>query len=227
MNRSLKKVVWFVMIAPAIYLTFVWNKIPEKVAMHFDIHGNADKFGNKKEFLFFIGILTVVTAGIYLLFTNIYRIDPKKYAAANKDRLQKIVFALTVFFSAIGCYAIYLGVSGSLKLNVHIAFALMGLFWAVIGNYMNNVKPNYFVGFRLPWTVENEDNWRHTHHLASKLWFAGGLLITIICIFTSTSVAIITIFSVLLIATTIPTIYSYWFYKKQKSTQTKNKNQLK
>jgi uncharacterized membrane protein len=91
----------------------------------------------------------------------------------------------------------------------------MGLFWAVIGNYMNNIKPNYFAGFRLPWTLESEDNWRHTHHLASKLWFAGGLLIAFVCIFTSATVAIITLFTIASIVTVIPIVYSYWYYKNK------------
>ena len=29
---------------------------------------------------------------------------------------------------------------------------------------------------RTPWTLEDEDNWRKTHHLASKIWFIGGLI---------------------------------------------------
>jgi uncharacterized membrane protein len=53
----------------------------------------------------------------------------------------------------------------------------MGAFFAVLGNYMHSIKPNYFVGFRTPWTLESEDNWRKTHQLVSKVWVPGGLLI--------------------------------------------------
>jgi uncharacterized membrane protein len=184
--------------------------------MHFDLHGNADQFDNKNEFLWFMMIMAVVSVGIYLLLTNIWRIDPKKYAAENKGRLQKIGFALVVFLAAIECIVIYIGTHGSLKLDLRFFFALIGIFWAVVGNYMNNLKPNYFAGLRMPWTLENEENWRRTHHLASKLWFAGGLLITAICIFTSTTVSIVAIFAILLTMIIIPAVYSYRFYKKQK-----------
>ena len=219
MNSFLKKIVWLIVAAPMIYLAVVWNKLPQRIAMHFDINGNADKYNSKNEFLWFMGIMLIVSVTIYLLITNIYRIDPKKYAAENKDRLQKIAFALVVFLSAVECIVIYIGTKGSLKLNLHFFFALMGLFWAVIGNYMNNLRPNYFAGFRLPWTLESEENWKRTHHLASKLWFAGGLLITVISIFSSTTVSIAAIFSILLIVTLIPVVFSYRFYKKQKSAQ--------
>ena len=218
MNKSLTRIVWIIILLPVIFLAIVWNKLPEKIAMHFDFQGNADKYDSKNEFLLFMGIMLIVSIGIYFLLTNIYRIDPKRNAAENKGRLQKIAFALVVFLSAIECLVIYIATEGSLKLNIRFLLALTGVFWAVIGNYMNNLKPNYFAGFRLPWTLENEDNWRYTHHIASKLWFAGGLLITVISIFTSTTVSLISVFAILLTATVIPIIYSYRFYKKQKAS---------
>jgi uncharacterized membrane protein len=217
MDIVLKRIVWLIMIVPLIYLAIVWDKLPERIAMHFDIHGNPDQYNSKNEFLFFIGIMLVASVVAYLLLTNIWRIDPKKYAAENKDRLQKIGFAVVTFFSAVECIVIYTSLRGSLKLDLRLLFALIGLFWAVIANYMNNLRPNYFAGFRLPWTLESEENWRRTHHLASKLWFAGGLLITAICIFASTTFSIISIFSILTIVTVIPIVYSYLFYKKHKS----------
>lgn len=217
MNKFLNRTVWIVVVIPMIYLALVWNSLPNKIAMHFDLHGNADKFDSKNQFLWFMMFMAVISIIIYLLLCNIWRIDPKKYAAENKGRLQKIGFALVVFLSAIECIVIYMSTHVSLKLDLRFFFALIGIFWAVIANYMNNLKPNYFAGFRLPWTLENEENWRRTHHLASKLWFAGGLVIAAICIFTSTTVSIIAIFSILLTITVIPIVYSYRFYRKQKS----------
>jgi uncharacterized membrane protein len=217
MNKFLNRTVWLVIIIPIVYLALAWNSLPEKIATHFDLHGNADKFDTKNEFLWFMMIMVVVAIAVYLLISNIWRIDPKKYAAENKGRLQKIAFALVVFLAAIQCFVIYIGTQGSIKLNFRIFFVLIGIFWAVIANYMNNLKPNYFAGFRLPWTLENEENWRRTHHLASKLWFAGGLLLAAISIFTSNTVCIIAIFSILVVITIIPIVYSYRLYKKQKS----------
>jgi uncharacterized membrane protein len=217
MNKFLNRTVWIVVVIPMIYLALVWNSLPDKIAMHFDLHGNADQFDSKNEFLWFMMIMAVVSIGIYLLLTNVWRIDPKKYAAENKGRLQKIAFAVVVFMAATECFVIYIGTQGSLKLNFRLVFAMIGILWAVIANYMYNLKPNYFAGFRLPWTLENEENWKRTHHLASKLWFAGGLLIAAICIFASTTVSIIAIFSILSTITVIPIVYSYRFYRKQKS----------
>jgi len=217
MNKFLSRISWIIIVVPFIYLAVVWNRLPEKIATHFDIHGNADKFSNKNEFLLFMIIMTVVSILLYFLLPNIYRIDPKKFAAENKSRLKKIAIALVIFLAALQCFIIYIGTTGDVKLNVRFLFVLIGVFWAVIGNYMNNIKPNYFAGFRLPWTLENPENWKQTHHVAGKLWFAGGLLIAAICLFTPTTISIIAFITITLIITIIPIIYSYNFYRKQKT----------
>ncbi len=34
---------------------------------------------------------------------------------------------------------------------------LVGLLFIVIGNYLPQCKPNYFVGIKTPWTLSNEE----------------------------------------------------------------------
>jgi uncharacterized membrane protein len=219
MDKFLKKIGWFFIFLPSVYLAITWNSLPERIAMHFNLHGDADKYGDKNEFLVFIAVMLVVSAGVFLLLTNIYRIDPKKYAADNKERLGKIALAVVIVLCAVECFIVYVASQGGLKLNIHFMFALIGAFWAVIGNYMNNMRPNYFVGFRLPWTLESEENWRYTHHIAGRLWFVGGILIAIISIFGSTNASIIALGSISLVITTVPIVCSHIFYRKQKASR--------
>ena len=107
MNKIIKLLVWPVMLVPAVYLAITWNKIPEKVAMHFNLKGNVDRFGSKNELLTTVIILTITNAVVYLILTNIYRIDPKKYAAENKDRLQRLASGVVLFLCALLCMIIY------------------------------------------------------------------------------------------------------------------------
>ena len=46
--------------------------------MHFDWKGNPDRYGNKTELLIMILVLAAMSAGMFLLLSNIYKIDPKK-----------------------------------------------------------------------------------------------------------------------------------------------------
>ena len=216
MNTFLNRIVWVVIIIPAIYLVAVWNSLPETIALHFDLRGNPDRFGSKNELITTTIILIVANAVVYLILTNIYRIDPKRYAAENKGRLHRIGFAVCVFMSAVLCLVIYSGSHGNVKFSTRLMLAGIGLLFALIGNYMHNIKPNYFAGFRLPWTLENPENWRKTHLLGGKLWFVAGVLIAIICLILPPDVGLIVFFSIMMVVILIPAIYSYRLYRKQK-----------
>ena len=60
-----------------------------------------------------------------------------------------------------------------------LIFPLIGLLFAFLGNYFKTIKPNYFIGIRTPWTLENEEVWKKTHLIGGKLWFVGGLLMAL------------------------------------------------
>ena len=219
MNNLLKKIVWPLMAAPLIYLAIVWKSLPEKVAMHFNLKGEADRLGSRNELITTIIIMTVVNMIVYLLLTNIWRIDPKKNAAENRNRIATIGFAAVVLLSAVMCMIIYSASRGNISFSAGLIFSGVGLFFAILGNYLPNMKPNYFAGFRLPWTLENEDNWRKTHQLAGKLWFAGGLFLAAICLFLPSTIAIIVFFTIMVTITLIPCVYSYQLFRKQKNNQ--------
>jgi len=219
MDTILKKLVWPILAIPIIYLAIIWNKLPDQVALHFDLHGNVDRYGSKKELILMITILTAVSAGTYLLLTNIYRIDPKKYAAENKTRLQRMGFGVSVFLTAVLCWVLYSTYRGSIHFTMNFILAAIGLLFAFMGNYMHNIKPNYFAGFRLPWTLENEENWRKTHLLAGRIWFGGGLLVAVACLLIPIAeIALIVFFAITVTMAIIPIIYSYRLYRKQKSS---------
>jgi len=213
MNTFFKKIVWLIMAVPLIYLLLIWKRLPETVALHFNLNGKADRFGNKSELLTAILILLGVAIAVYLLLMNAYRIDPKKSAAENKDRLQRIAFGVAVFFSSLIVFIIYSSAKGTISSGLGLILAGTGLLFAFIGNYMQNIRPNYFAGFRLPWTLEDNENWKRTHALAGKLWFGGGLLLAATCSFIPSKTAIIVFFVVTGILTIIPIIFSYRLFK--------------
>ena len=180
MTRYFKFLIWPVALVPIAYLAVIWQSLPEKMAMHFDLKGNPDRYGNKTELLVMVVVLSAMCIAIYFVLSNIYKIDPKKYAADNKDRLHRMGFAVAVFIAALTCFIIYSTAKESMETGMRYVFAGVGLLLCLMGNYMHTIKPNYFAGLRLPWTLNNEENWRKTHLLAGKLWFVGGLVIAIL-----------------------------------------------
>jgi uncharacterized membrane protein len=80
------------------------------------------------------------------------------------------------------------------------------------------VKPNYFVGIRVPWTLDNEENWRLTHHLGSRVWFFGGLLMFILTLILPAQFAsYIMVFGIIPMII-IPVAYSFYIFRKKKSS---------
>lgn len=214
MDKILKRIVWLFVIAPAVYLAIIWNSVPATVPLHANLNGEVDRYGSKTELITVIAILTAVNVLVYLLLPQVYKIDPKRYAAENKNRLYRIAFAVSVFIAAVTCLLIFSSVHQDIEFATRFIPAGAGLMIAVVGNYIYNIKPNYFAGIRLPWTLNNDENWRRTHLLGGKLMFGGGLLIAIISLFASFSLSMILLFSVLFMILLITCIYSYNLYRK-------------
>lgn len=169
-------IIWLL---PVLYFIAIYNTIPQTVPMHFGIDGKADRYGSKEELIWVVTAMSALAIGIYFLIRFLPRIDPKKTARYSAGTFKKLSFSLIVFFSALQLFIINAAISGSFAMSKFM-LPLMGLFFIYLGNLMHSVKPNYFFGIRTPWALEDENTWRATHQLASKLWLAGGLAITIL-----------------------------------------------
>ncbi len=216
MNKHITRLVWLVSLLPVIYVVLIWKQLPEKVAMHFDINGEPDRYGNKTELAFMTGILFLLSVGVYYLLANINRIDPKRYAMENTSRFRKIGFAVAVFMSGLTCFIIYSSKNGGSKMDTSLILAAVSFLLAVIGNYMPNLKPNYFAGMRLPWTLEDPENWKATHALAGKIWFAGGILLGIGCFVLPAKAAFVVFMTAVAAMVLIPAVFSWRFYMNKK-----------
>ncbi len=213
MNKYLKELILWAFIAlPYAYLTIIWNKLPEQVPTHFNIEGVANDWSNKTTLLFIPASLGVL---IYLLMLIIPVLDPKKKIQQMGDKYYALRFMLTTFFSLLATYLLYVSNTGSLK-NPYILFALIGSLFAMLGNYFQTVRPNYFIGIRTPWTLENEQVWKKTHYLGGRLWMGGGVLIAILAFLVYDNRAYFIIFGVIIfLMVIIPVIFSYTEFKKE------------
>ena len=205
----------FIMLAiPFIYLAYIWGALPPQIPTHFDVSGLPDKFGNKSEILWMVILFAVLGIGIYFLLQNMHRIDPKKkYAASTLSAMIKLSVMVVLLLTFVSLFLLYSTLKGKIT-GMTLMFCALGLFLAFIGNIMHSIKPNYFAGIRVPWTLENEDNWRQTHQLASKIWFAGGIILAVLSLILNQKILLLVFVPVVLIMAAVPVIYSYLLYKK-------------
>jgi uncharacterized membrane protein len=201
------------MTIPWVYLALIWNELPQNIPTHFGINGIPDKFGRKNEIIIAPLIFTIIGIVMYFILRNIHKIDPKKkYTATTSSILSKLSVVTIVLLCAVSIFICYSSLRGKVE-GLPLFFCGLSLFLAYIGNLMHSIKPNYFAGFRLPWTLENEENWRKTHQLASKIWFTGGIILAVISLILKFKILIIVYMISIFIMTLIPVFYSYNLYR--------------
>jgi uncharacterized membrane protein len=203
-----------IVLLPFIYLAYIWNQLPEKVPMHWNIKGEVDRYGEKIELIIIPILLPLL---VYIIFLIVPKIDPKNKLNKMGNKLQTIKFLLTTFMSILALFIIYTAKNESFA-NPNYIVLLIGVLYIIFGNYFKTIKANYFIGIRTPWTLESETVWKKTHKLGGKMWFIGGIIVVI----TSLILGKETNFTIFLIITgiitIIPIVYSYITFKNEKKT---------
>lgn len=201
-------------IIPLVYIIITWEHIPATIPLHFDISGKPDSFGSKSMIWLGSGILSGVSILVYFLLNNLHKIDPKRAAKQNPLLFGKIAVAMVFFLAALN-FIIILSETGNGNIMERGLMPFLGLMFAFLGNVMIHIKPNYFFGIRVPWTLNSDDNWRKTHQLGGKLWFAGGLLIVLLSFFFSPVDMNHVMMALVAMMVIIPVAYSFLLFKKE------------
>lgn len=211
MKFNLKKELPLILLSvlPSAYLMFLWQSLPAKVPLHWDINGEINRYGDKMELLI-IGALPLI---MYALFLFIPLIDPKKRFEGMGNKYYTIRLITAVFLAVLFSFIIY-SVKEQSLINPNYLFVIIGAFFVLLGNYFKTIKPNYFVGIRTPWTLENEENWKKTHRLGGKFWVGGGLLIIVTSLIFNEQTALIFFYSITAIIVLVPVAYSYLIYRR-------------
>ena len=207
-----------IILLPLLYLLLVYNNLPGKVPVHFGFNGQPDGFVSSNLAWLPISGLAALAMACYLLVRNIHRIDPKRQVRISSATFIKIGLAVVLLLSAISIYILYTATHGNIGL-ARLEYPLLGLFFLYIGNLMHSIKPNYFVGIRIPWTLEDEDNWRATHQFGGKLWFAGGLVILIGTLLLPVRIGMILFMVCTALLVVVPITYSFLFWRRKKRSQ--------
>jgi len=219
MNKKFTKIdllALFIFLVPWIYTLYIYPSLPASVPVHFGPNGKPDRYGSPAEFMTGIIVISIITLFTYVLLRFLPAIDPKKTAKYSMGTFNKIGIALVLLMSMINVTITYSTIHEGMAIEKFL-FPALGLFFAFMGNVMHSIKPNYFAGIRTPWTLESEDNWRATHMLAGKLWFAGGIIAAVVCAFLPAVAATIFFLSVIGVITVIPLVYSFLYFKKHKN----------
>ncbi len=196
---------------PFTYLALIWNELPDIVPSHWNARGEIDGYSSKMLLLMVPFFLPILVYPI-LFFAPV--IDPKKKVDVNSSKFQNLKHLMTMLMSLLAVYIIYSSHKQSLA-SPSMVFVLVGVIISVLGNYMQTVKPNYFIGIRTPWTLESEEVWRKTHQYASKFWFFGGAIMAVGALLVSPENGLYLVLGITVVIGLLPVLYSYRMFKKE------------
>lgn len=202
-----------IVLLPFTYLAYIWNELPEKVPVHWNIKGDIDRYGEKIELLLIPILLPLL---VYIILLVVPKIDPKNKLNTMGNKLHILKVLMTTFMSALALFIIYSSKNQSLANPNHIVL-LIGVLYIILGNYLKTIKANYFIGIRTPWTLENETVWKETHKLGGKLWFIGGIIVVLSSLILDKQPNFTLFLIVTGIISIIPIIYSYIIFRKGKN----------
>ena len=207
-NKKLVLFTSILILLPSLVGCVFWNQLPEEIPTHFNLLGQADGYNHKMSAIF--GLPTLMLLMHWLLLFIMIK-DPKSSNISSK--IQFLIYWIIPFVSCLSMISIFGESLGYSMMSGLLAQIFMGVVMIVIGNYLPKTRRNYIIGIRLPWTLENDENWRKTHRLAGKIWVLGGLLL-----FLNSFVQLYVywvFFLTLFFVVIIPSVYSYQLSKSE------------
>jgi len=154
-------------------LAIFWDQFPEKIPSQWNLRGEPSQYRDKALGLLALPLTNIITYGIFKVLPLI---DPRKQNyplfSGKRKTIQLMIhaFITAIFFvTSLANLGVEFDVSRMIILGVILL--MMGL-----GNYMNNIKQNYFIGVRTPWTLDNEEVWKATHRFTAKLWVSASFV---------------------------------------------------
>ncbi len=218
-NRETLILQWLITLIPVVYYLSLWKLLPDKVPTHYNFNLKPDDFQSKKFMLGILIFMGLVVVGSSAAILNGNSIDPKRQTAQSESILKITSWVVTIFITGIMLMIVLMTKNYCIKQPIEsfekIIFIVLCLFFICLGFLMKNVQPNYFFGIRTPWTLANEDNWKQSHHFASKVWVWGNILLVTAILTMPNNYAGPLFIAGIIILTIIPVYYSYRLYSKE------------
>jgi uncharacterized membrane protein len=185
------KLTWLegaLVLAPMIALVIFWKQLPERVPIHWNGGGQINRWASKYSLL----ELPLVSLMTVCLLHFLPWIDPKlRRASGGQGRMQSALqilrLALATCFGAVFAMLLAAALGHGEPMSSRLVPSAVLVLFAIIGNYSSNLRPNYFVGLRTPWTLESPETWRATHRLGGQLMFFGSIILLLLQFFLSQS----------------------------------------
>ncbi|MDO4740936.1 MAG: SdpI family protein [Eubacteriales bacterium] len=205
-NKKLVALTALLCLLPMVFGLILWERLPEQMPTHFGANNEPDGWSSKP---FAVFGLPLIVMGLHLLCVFGTRADPK-YDNINRKIMNLVLWICPLISSFVGglMYAYALGQEVRFGFFVSL---LIGVVFVIVGNYLPKSRQNYTMGIKIPWTIDDSENWNATHRFAGRLWMVAGVLMIVMAWFEQPWVFL----PVVLLMVFAPIVYSYLFYRRK------------
>jgi uncharacterized membrane protein len=151
----------------------LYPRLPERVAVHWDMHGVANGDAPRLGAAVF-GPLVML--GLWALMRGLPAVDPRRENYAKMENAYSLMVNATLTLLLVIHLAVLAAALGVGISMARLVPALIGALFIVIGYAMPQARPNWFFGIRTPWTLSNDRVWQRTHRVGGHLFVACGLV---------------------------------------------------
>ena len=197
-----------VTLLPILAGLLLWDRLPDTMNIHWSMNGTADGTASK-------AVAIIVPSLVFLALHWLCSLDTICRNHKQSRKVQNIALWLCPMISLLvsgTVYSLALGFEFDMS---KILFLLLGILFAVMGNYMPKFRQNPTLGIKTSWALADEENWNATHRFGGRVWMAAGFAVVILSFIPKTSLIIM---GVMLVCCFAPVVYSWNFYQKKKAS---------
>lgn len=215
-KHELKTLLWpgLVTLLPIGLGLSLWSRLPEKLPTHWNVAGVPDQYADKLFVVVGIPLLMLIVGfGMYMALVFSQKANANPNANPKVSHLIKwLAPLLTLLLQPL---SLFWGLGYQLNIGV-LVVAFLGVIFIWLGNYIPKTTRNRMVGFRLPTSLNNAENWRRTNRVGGIMMVIAGVVMLIGALlgFLSNLFLIGAIIMALVLVIMIPTGYSLYLAKK-------------
>jgi len=144
--------------------------LPGTVPIHWNAAGEIDGYGGKGSVLLLGALPLALALGLRYL----PLVDPRRENHRRHERAYDAMKRLLVpAFIALDWTMILVALGAPLD-SATIGRAIIGLLFLGLGNFMGQLKRNYFIGIKTPWALADDEVWRLTHRRGAYVFVLMG-----------------------------------------------------
>lgn len=184
----------------------MYNQLPEQVATHWGTDGQPNGYSSR---WFAVFGLPLFMAVVNLVAQLGVRFDPKgeNHPQVMLTIVRWICPVLSVIMSSV---VIFTAMGAKIPMD-RLTLAVVGVVMIIVGNYLPKCKQNYTIGIKLPWTLNDEDNWNRTHRLGGWMYTLGGMVMIVGGLLGMGWPVFVIFFALAM----VPAVYSFALYQKK------------